>query len=295
MKRAFLFVILLAGIGMGMLFQSWWGEDSKAPTIPDQVSNDKPGLTKPTDEDPKSDFEVFPILGTSDRITGEAWKAMLTWRENAEKLTKKNEGLLYINGPTSKKAVALTFDDGPDADITPQVLQILKEHQITATFFFKGNQVLRYKSLVQKVYDQGCLVESHAYSHQELSKMNRSDIDPELTVTDQAIKKVIDRKPGLIRPPFGEVNSEVLAAAKANQEAVILWSIDTLDWSQQDPEHIVDNVLKNVRAGDIILLHSREGQESTVRALPNIIKGLREQGFEMVDVASLIGIPPYQE
>jgi len=293
-KRTFLFIIiLLAGMGIGVLTQSWEGENP-TPTVPDNVGNESPGINQPTDVI-KPDFEVLPILGTSDSISGKPWQAMLAWRKNAEQLAKHNTELLYINGPTRRKVVALTFDDGPDAKITPSVLQILKEYQVPATFFFKGNQVLKYKSLVRKVYEQGCLVASHAYSHQELSKLNRNDIDRELLATDQVIKKVIGRSPGLIRPPFGEVNGDVLAAAKANEQVVVLWSIDTLDWSQQEPQQIADNVLENIRDGDIILLHSREGQEATVQALPIIINGLREQGFEMVDVATLVGRSAYQD
>lgn len=302
-KRALLLVIILvAGISIGVLSQTLWDgkNNHEGPPKTSGVEKEHPPANLETPDNQNSEQEPFsgeilPILGTSDQLTDKEWQDMLIWRQKAVQLAVVEKGLLYVNGPDSDKRVALTFDDGPDAVITTQVLEILKEKKVEATFFFKGNQVLKYKSLVQKVYEQGFLVESHAYSHQELSKMNRLDIDRELVATDQAIRKVIGHRPGLIRPPFGEVNSNVLAAARDNQQGVILWSIDTLDWSQQEPQHIADNVLLNVRAGDIILLHSREGQEATVQALPLIIDGLQERGYQLVNVASLLGRTPYRD
>lgn len=292
-KSLLLIAILIVGFGIGALSHNWIVGKQQAKSKPPSQVKQNPGTI-----DSKSKpvpAKILPILGNSNRLSAKEWQNMLSWRQMAVKLAIKNQGLLYINGPTQNKKVALTFDDGPDATITPQVLKILQDYNAPATFFIKGNQALKYRSLIRKIYAQDCVVESHAYSHQELSKMSRQDIDRELTATDQVMEKVIGKKPGLIRPPYGDVNNDVLAAAQDNGQRVILWSIDTLDWSQQEPQHITDNVLKNVRFGDIILMHSREGQEATAQALPAIIKGLRQQGYTLVNVAELLGVKAYRD
>lgn len=294
MKRTLLLIfILITGISIGMLVHNWQGQ-KKNNELPPQSSGTISEPTPKPQENNQTTARVLPILGTSNRLTAKQWQDMLAWRHQTEQLAAKESRLVYVNGPDQGKRVALTFDDGPDADVTPQVLNILNEYQVPATFFVTGNQVNKYRSLTKRIYDQGYLVESHAYSHQELSRMSRPDIAKELKATDQAIKVVIEVYPGLIRPPFGDVNEDVLNAVKDNEQRVIMWSIDTLDWSQQEPQHIADNVLNNVRPGEIILMHSRKGQEATVQALPTIIRGLREQGYEIVNVADLIGVQAYR-
>ena len=101
-------------------------------------------------------------------------------------------------------------------------------------------------------------------------------------------------QPAIIRPPYGSINNDVLDVCKNNGEKVVLWSIDTLDWSQLEPDHIVQNVLSNVRPGDIILMHSTDGREATVEALPRIIEGLRQKGYDMVSLSVLLQTPAYK-
>lgn len=98
----------------------------------------------------------------------------------------------------------------------------------------------------------------------------------------------------MIRPPFGTVNENIIQEAEKNNVVIILWSIDTLDWSQKESANIAQNVLGNVRPGDIILMHSDEDKQATAEALPTIIKGLQEKGYDIVGLDELLQLNAYK-
>jgi peptidoglycan/xylan/chitin deacetylase (PgdA/CDA1 family) len=149
--------------------------------------------------------------------------------------------------------------------------------------------------VVKRAYQEGNQIASHAYSHQELDKMSPADIKKEIVASDKAFEQVLGVQPAMIRPPFGAINTDVLQVCRNSGKIIILWSIDTLDWSQAEPDHIAKNVLNNVRPGDIILMHSCKDQEATVQALPQIIVGLQQKGYELVDLAKLLASPAYKK
>ncbi|MGE5405736.1 MAG: polysaccharide deacetylase family protein [Candidatus Saccharibacteria bacterium] len=303
-------LILIFGFAAGL----WWGTDRQhqagSSTEPKTVVKDQE--PKP-DPEPKQDSKanqesdnpakpaesiavktVLPILGNSNKLTAKQWKAMLVWRNDSDQTARVNQGRVYVNGPTASKQVCLTFDDGPDLINTPKILDVLKQYDVHGNFFFKGNRVRKYADVVKRADNEGNLVLSHAYSHQELNKMNAHDIDKEIWATDQAFKEIIGKSPALIRPPFGSINNDVITECSDNGERIILWSIDTLDWSQMERNNIAANVLNNVRPGDIILMHSDEDKGETTAALPAIIEGLQSQGYSIVTLDAMLGMPGYK-
>jgi peptidoglycan/xylan/chitin deacetylase (PgdA/CDA1 family) len=253
-----------------------------------------PPKVEQNDNSPGEETRVLDILGNSDNLSPQEWTAMQAWRKNVQQMASENAASLFLNGSSPKAQVALTFDDGPDEEFTARVLDVLKQYNVPATFFFKGNQLDRYASVAKRAYEEGNLIASHAYSHQELDKMSAPDIEKEIVASDKAFERVLGVQPAMIRPPFGAINQDVLEVCSNNQEKVILWSIDTLDWSQPEPDHIAQNVLRNVRPGDIILMHSCKDREATVQALPQIIVGLQQKGYELVDLSKLLKIPAYK-
>lgn len=257
------------------------------------VSPPKSSDQNNTERDDK--IKVLDILGQSDHLSTQQWAAMQQWRSDVKQSAGKNPQVLFINGKGLKPQVALTFDDGPDDTTTPEVLEILKQYQVHATFFFKANQINRFRDLSKRAYAEGNQLASHAYSHQELDKMSPQDIDKEIIASDQAFERVLGVKPAMIRPPYGAINQDVLDVCTKEQEKIILWSIDTLDWSQPEAEHIARNVLDNVRPGEIILMHSYKDHESVVQALPLIIEGLQKKGYEMVVLSELLQMPAYKD
>lgn len=235
---------------------------------------------------------VLEIKGESNQLSASAWKSMVEWRKQIVSFAQGHENV-YINGP-NRKQVALTFDDGPDGKVTPAIIDILDKYKVKGNFFFLGSHVEAHPDVVKKAFNSGHLISSHSYNHVELPKLTKQDIDTEIAKAGSAIKSVIGKEPAFIRTPYGETNNQVAEIAQSKRYAIILWSIDTLDWSQKEAGNIVKNVMNHVRNGDIILMHSDEKKNEAVKALPELIEGLQEKGFEIVDLETLLNIAAYQ-
>jgi peptidoglycan-N-acetylglucosamine deacetylase len=236
---------------------------------------------------------VLDIKGTSKNLSSNAWKDMQVWRGDMLSVVKNYPSSVYLNG-SDQKRVALTFDDGPDNRNTPMIIDTLAKYNVKGNFFFIGEKIKKYPEVVKDAVHNGNLVLSHSYYHHDLSKESEADITADLTLTDQTLDDVIGKRPALIRPPFGAVNDTVIKAAIRNGEKIVLWSIDTLDWSQMEKANIISNVINNVRNGDIILMHSNEDKTETAQALPEIIEGLKQNGFEIVDLETLLNLNAYK-
>jgi peptidoglycan-N-acetylglucosamine deacetylase len=236
---------------------------------------------------------VLTIKGTSNNLSANAWKSMQSWRSEMLSVVKNHQGSVFLNGP-DRKMVALTFDDGPDNVNTPLIIDTLAKYKVRGNFFFIGEKIKKFPEVVKKAFSNGNIVLSHSYYHHDLSKESVTEIKADLSLTDQTLYEVIGKRPALIRPPYGAVNDAVITTATKNGENVVLWSIDTLDWSQMENKHITSNVLTNVRNGDIILMHSNEDKAETAAALPSIIEGLQQKGFEIVDLQTLLNLNPYK-
>ncbi|WML58645.1 polysaccharide deacetylase family protein [Neobacillus sp. PS2-9] len=235
---------------------------------------------------------ILSIKGTSQNLSSSAWESMLNWRQLILSFPKSYPHDVFVNGP-NKKMVALTFDDGPDRINTPKIIAALKKENVRGTFFFIGQKVQQNPDIVKSAYDYGNVIGSHSYRHHELTKESTEGIRKDLINASKAIRGVIGKSPALLRPPFGDTDTKVITVAQEQQYKVIIWSIDTLDWSQKEQAHIEKNIFDNVRNGDIILMHSDDDKTETTKAVPTIIKELKRRGFELVDVATLLNTNPY--
>lgn len=246
-------------------------------------------------DDSASAIVIYNILGASNKLTQKEKLAMDKWRNDTVEFAKKNTGAMFVNGSANRKVVALTFDDGPDADITPKILDVLKQNNTKASFFFIGEKVIENKDVVKRAYADGNLVLSHSFNHPDLSTKSESVIDKQMKDADTAIYNVIGKKPALMRPPYGNTNDLILKVAARNNLKIVIWSIDTLDWSQKEKANITKNVLDNVRPGEIILMHSNEDKKTTLEALPDIINGLKDKGYSIVTLSELLGVNAYKD
>ncbi len=239
-------------------------------------------------------YEVYDILGSSHKLTEKQVKAMSEWRAAVKELTLCHREELYINGPTDKKLVALTFDDGPDPVITPAIVKVLDKYQVKGSFFFMGEEIPSNKKAVAAVHDSGHLILNHSYSHKELTKLSADKLLVEIEHTNELIRELTGCTPAIIRPPYGTLDEKTLEELSKAGMTSVLWSLDSLDWSLRDRNYIVKNVLDNVRPGEIILMHSNGDKSETLAALPTIIEGLRQRGYDMVDLSTLLGIKAYK-
>ncbi len=193
--------------------------------------------------------------------------------------------------------IALTFDDGPSAGYTTQVLSVLRKYGVRATFFMLGQWVQRYPDLARAVLADGHAIGDHSWSHPDLTTLSTSAIQQQLGNTAHVIKQTVGTAPALFRPPYGAYNSRVLSVAGSLQLSTILWDIDPRDWSRPGTSVIVNRVLSHLHNGAIILMHDGGGDRSqTLQALPTIIQQARARGYRFVTVPLLLaqlrnGIP----
>lgn len=195
------------------------------------------------------------------------------------------------SGPRSLKKVALTFDDGPDAKYTPQIIDILKKENVSATFFVTGEHAAAHPEVMKLIVNSGFEIGNHSWDHSNLTTLDSQRLADEIDKTDEVIQRFTGKPSTLVRPPYGALSKEVVDyAEKAHQ--IICWSVDTRDWEGISAEKIVENVKKEVKPGAIILQHSAGGKKgnlsNTVAALPQLIHYLKEHGYQFATVSELV-------
>jgi peptidoglycan/xylan/chitin deacetylase (PgdA/CDA1 family) len=189
---------------------------------------------------------------------------------------------------STDKIVALTFDDGPWPNQTDKILEILKTENVPGTFFMLGIQAKRNPALAARVAQQGELVGNHTYDHALLTKMKFGQIQGDIAKGADAIRSATGTTTVWFRPPYGAVNKNVWAAAKGAKESLVLWDVDSLDWTRPGPPKIVSNVMRHVGQASIVLMHDGGGDRSqTIAALPKIIGELRTRGYTFVTVEQM--------
>ncbi len=181
--------------------------------------------------------------------------------------------------------VALTFDDGPSAQYTPELLDGLKERGVHATFFLIGQNIEKdgNEALVKRMWEEGHLIGNHTYHHVNLSSLNLEAAHRELSRTDEVIRKITGADTILVRPPFGAFPDSM---EQEMSKLYVKWTVDPLDWTIKDADEIVRKVVTDVEENDIILLH--DCYESSVEAALRIVDILTEEGYEFVTADRLL-------
>jgi peptidoglycan/xylan/chitin deacetylase (PgdA/CDA1 family) len=197
---------------------------------------------------------------------------------------------IYRKNENEYMKIALTFDDGPHPRYTDEILEILDEYGIKATFFVIGINARYYPETLESVIAKGHEIGNHTYSHPHVSEINSESIRLEIESCEEMIHSLSDYRTKLFRPPEGMVDGDVKSVLKKLDYKVILWDIDTRDWAHTSPEDICENVVNKVNSGDIILMHDYIGYNSpTPAALRLFIPKLLEKGYRFVVVSELIG------
>lgn len=202
--------------------------------------------------------------------------------------------------PTSKKLIALTFDDGPCPDSTAAILRILKEHSVKATFFVVGQNVRKYPQLLQKTFNDGHLIGNHSDTHGYTMIYSPKATLEDIKRTESSIEEVITQRPVLYRPPFGFRTPWGAKGLHESGYHIVTWDDMTYDYWGLPAAKVVRNIIKKSHPGGIIVLHdgheglARSGLTNVVDALPEIIGSLQEQEYEFVTLDRLLGIEGYR-
>ena len=188
---------------------------------------------------------------------------------------------------TNEKNIALTFDASWGADKTLKILEVLQNYDIRATFFCVGFWAEKYSDTLKKLSESGRMeIGTHSNTHPHMSKLSSEQIVAELDTSISIIKGITGKEITLFRAPFGEYSDKVLDVAESKGLYTIQWDVDTLDWKGLTASQISARVLKKANKGSIVLMHN-DGKH-TVDALPLIIEGLKNKGYNFVCVSELI-------
>lgn len=199
--------------------------------------------------------------------------------KNCPALSRKDGGESKQYG---QKLAALTFDDGPKAGTTDVLLKGLKARDIHATFFLIGEQIEDNKEIVERMYEDGHQIGNHTFEHVNLAEASCDGQKCQLFLCSEALSGVIGQKPDFIRPPFGSISESLKAWIDV---PVILWSVDTMDWTGKGRSEIADYVVSNIAPGDIVLMH--DIYEESVAAALMAADVLKSEGYRLVTVSEL--------
>ena len=207
--------------------------------------------------------------------------------------------LIDRHGGDNPKLIALTFDDGPDSQYTPQILDILKQYRVPATFFITGLSADQNPSLLTRIYQEGHEIGNHTFTHPNITTISDRQFQLELNATQLLIESRLGHKTLLFRPPYAEdVEPSTPTEVRPLEETsklgyfTIGMLIDPGDWSRPGAEKIASRTIEAAirGAGNVVLLHDSGGDRNqTIQALPKIIDGLEARGFKLVTVSGLMG------
>src|SRR5256885_3896222 len=192
---------------------------------------------------------------------------------------------IHVDGPY----IAMTFDDGPSAKLTPKLLDLLAAHHIKATFFLIGQNVAQKPDIVAREVREGHEIANHSWSHPNLAKMSDDGVRDQLHKTEDAIRSASGNRLTLLRPPYGSITAR--QKKWINQEfgyKIVLWDVDPLDWRRPGSNVVCNRIIKMARAGSIILAH--DIHPGTIEAMPCVLSQLEAKGFKFVTVSELIAM-----
>jgi peptidoglycan-N-acetylglucosamine deacetylase len=190
---------------------------------------------------------------------------------------------VHVDGPY----IAMTFDDGPSATLTPKLLDLLAAHHIKATFFVIGENVADHPEIVARAAREGHEIGNHSWSHPNFGKMSDQAVRSQLQRTDDAIKNATGERPTLMRPPYGSITArEKRWIHDEFGYRIILWDVDPYDWKRPGPAVVRNRILKETQPGSIVLSH--DIHPGTIEAMPSTFDALEAKGFKFVTVSELI-------
>ena len=199
-------------------------------------------------------------------------------------------GPFICRGNATRRCVALTFDDGPDARSTPALLDLLRESRVAATFFCVGERVAAHRELAARIVREGHRLENHSYTHSNTTNFfTVGKLKNELTRAQTVIQEATGVAPQLFRPPMGLSNPRVFRAAHALGLKVVGWTVRSFDTRIASPERIVQRILRQLEPGAIILLHDGNiPAERLVLTVQSLLAKLREQDYAVVRLDKLL-------
>src|SRR5438046_6337531 len=207
--------------------------------------------------------------------------------EKSERNAATEESITFSSVHVDGPYIAMTFDDGPSATLTPKLLDLLAGRHIKVTFFVIGENVAEHPEIVARAAREGHEIGNHSWSHPNFAKMSQESVRSQLQRTDDAIKNATGKRPTLMRPPYGSLTErEKHWIHDEFGYRIILWEVDPYDWKRPGPAVVRNRILKETRPGSIVLSH--DIHPGTIEAMPSTLDALEAKGFKFVTVSELL-------
>ena len=207
-----------------------------------------------------------------------------TARQVAMMLTGRIIPVYSVERPDRK--LSITFDATWGADQTSDLLRILRDNDVKATFFLCGLWVEKYPEMVKAIAGEGHEIGNHSYTHPHMNSLSVEEIAHEILYTHQLIKELTGQSSTVFRPPYGEYNNKLIETARSCGYTTIIWDVDSLDWKNLSATEMVTRITKRVQRGSIILCHN--AGKHTPQAISTLIPLLKKQGYEFTPVSQLL-------
>ncbi|MBA4493913.1 glycosyltransferase [Paenactinomyces guangxiensis] len=281
---------------------AFWRLGSEDPAVWDLLKgkqNSVSAMEKITSPIPEyiGDGEILSVSAEAKQGSRSVELEQGNWIQNVDYRSPSAPLQVQRFGKTGEKKIALTFDDGPDSKYTEQILDILKEHNVKASFYITGENAVLNPGLVERLYEEGHEVGNHTYSHPHLGQVSPLRVQLELHSIQRLFQAFTDHTMTTFRPPY-QVESEpqkwdeILAMVRGHRYGYTMISknIETFDWQNPPSEKITERTIKQLNLGHIALLHDAGGDRSaTVKALPVLIRELKAKGYQFVTASELTG------
>ncbi len=184
------------------------------------------------------------------------------------------------------KTISLTFNAAWGDETTDEILNILRENGVKATFFFVGTFAESYPESVKKIANEGHEIANHSMRHRDPTEQDEKALRKDISDCSDLLYSLTGIKPALYRAPAGVYNNEAIEAAGELGLTAVQWSADSIDWKDPTPERIRERIMNKTKPGAILLFHL--GKENTAQALPGIIEALKNEGYTFVTVSGLL-------
>ncbi|HQW85306.1 MAG TPA: polysaccharide deacetylase family protein [Ferruginibacter sp.] len=194
---------------------------------------------------------------------------------------------------TDKKEIAISFDDGPAINHTAEILSVLKNEEVKATFFCIGNRIAGNENILKQIHNQGHIIGNHSYSHHFWFDMyGAKKMQDDMQQMDIEMKKVLGFKPKLFRPPYGVTNPNVKKAIIKGGYTPVGWSLRSMDTVIKDENKLFDKISRGISPGAIFLFH--DTCKITLHVLPRFIKEVKKKGYNIVPLDKLLALQAYE-
>lgn len=199
---------------------------------------------------------------------------------------------VFCSATTDKKEIAISFDDGPAENYTPQILETLKQHDVKAVFFCIGRKIAGNEKIFRQLHEDDHIIGNHSYSHHFFFDLfsSKKMLD-ELQMMNRDTEKLIGVKPKLFRPPYGVINPNLRKAIQDGEYTPVGWSVRSMDTVIKDEKKLLEKIKRSLKPGAVYLFH--DTSKSTLEVLPIFIKHVKDLGYEIVRLDKMLALQPY--